>query len=109
MITLVTGLSLLAATSMVYVECPWVLWVEAPTGSDQWSIATAPQSRFAAKDDCQRRADDLNVFEVTMHKMQRTGGEAHDSYSCQPCTVDPRPEGALLYEGASPRETKQTK
>jgi hypothetical protein len=21
--------------------------------------------------------------------MQRTGGEAHDAYSCQPCTVDP--------------------
>ncbi len=33
-----------------------------------------------------------------MHRMQGTRGEAHDAYSCQPCSVDPRPEGALLYE-----------
>jgi len=109
MTILVTGLCLLAATSIVYAECPWVLWVEAPTGSDQWSIATDPQSRFTAKEDCQRRADDLNAFELTMHKMQRTGGDAHDAYSCQPCTVDPRPEGALLYEGVASRGPKGTR
>jgi hypothetical protein len=41
-----------------------------------------------------------------MHRMQGTRGEAHDAYNCQPCTVDPRPEGALLYEGANPRGLK---
>jgi hypothetical protein len=87
-------------------ECPWLLWVEAPTGSDQWSVASVPQSRFTAKEECQRSADDLNAFELTMHRMQGTRGEAHDAYSCQPCTVDPRPEGALLHEGANPRGPK---
>lgn len=100
---------LLAFTTAAAAECLWVLWVEAPTGSDQWSIATVPQTRFSAKGDCQRRAEELNAFELTMHRMQGTGGEAHDAYSCQPCTVDPRPEGALLYEGVDPRGPKGIK
>jgi hypothetical protein len=83
--------------------CPWVLWVEAPMGSDQWSVASAPRTRFTARDDCQRLADDLNVFEGTMHLAEGASGVAHDAYSCQPCTVDPRPEGALVHEGAGLR------
>lgn len=83
-------------------ECPWVLWVEAPVGSDQWSIASVPQTRFTASKDCQRFADDLNAFELTMHKMHGSSGEARSEFSCLPCTVDPRPEGALLHEGATP-------
>jgi hypothetical protein len=98
---------LLAFASSPGSECTWVLWVETPTGSDQWGIASVPQSRFTSKGDCQRRADDLNAFELTMHRMQGTGGEAHDAYSCQPCTVDPRPEGALLYEGVTPRGPRE--
>jgi hypothetical protein len=108
-IMLASFCSLLGVAASASGECAWVLWVEAPTGSDQWSIAAVPQSRFTVKGDCQRRADDLNAFELTMHRMQGTGGEAHDAYSCQPCTVDPRPEGALLYEGAEPRAPKETK
>ncbi len=103
---ILTACGLLAFASSPAAECAWVLWVETPTGSDHWNIANVPQSRFTAKVDCQRRADDLNAFELTMHRMQGTGGEAHDAYSCQPCTVDPRPEGALLYEGVDARGPK---
>lgn len=91
----------LCATNPASAECAWVLWVETPQGSDQWSIAPAPQSRFEAKEECQRRADDLNSFERSMARMQRATGEANDVYSCFSCTVDPRPEGALTHEGAT--------
>jgi len=103
---LLATLGPLALATSAPAECAWMLWVEAPSGSDQWSVASVPQSRFTAKEDCQRRADDLNAFELTMHRVQGTSGEAHDAYSCQPCTVDPRPEGALLHENTDPRGPK---
>jgi hypothetical protein len=73
----------------------WVLWVEAPAGSDQWSVASIPPSKFTAKDDCERRARYLNESERAIARMQRTTGESGDAFSCLPDTVDPRPEGAL--------------
>lgn len=69
----------------------WVLWVEAPAGSDQWSVV----ARLPAKDECERRAVYLNDAEKTVAKTQRMTGESLDVFSCLPETVDPRPEGAL--------------
>jgi hypothetical protein len=97
-------LSVLAASA--HAECAWVLWVEAPLGSDQWSVASIPQTRFLAREDCEQRADDLNAFELTLFKMQGLSGEARDVFSCFPDAVDPRPEGALQYEGVAPRGPK---
>ena len=73
----------------------WVLWVEAPAGSDQWSIAGMSPSKFAAENECKRRALALNEFEVTMAKAERMTGDSRDVFSCLPDSVDPRPEGAL--------------
>jgi hypothetical protein len=33
----------------------WVMWVEAPVGSDQWSIAAISQARFKAKQEISDR------------------------------------------------------
>ena len=73
----------------------WLLWVEAPVGSDQWSVASIPQPRFNAKDDCEKRARQFNETEQLLAKMERRIGEAQDQFTCLPDTVDPRPEGAL--------------
>jgi hypothetical protein len=88
-------------------ECAWVLWIESPLGSDQWSVACVAQSRFASREDCQRQADDLNAFELTMARMHGMSGKAIDTFSCLPCTVDPRPDGALTLDKVDPREPKE--
>jgi hypothetical protein len=107
MTALADGIVLLfLLTSSAFAACPWVLWVEAPMGSDQWSVVRIPQSQFGARAECQRHADDLNALERTMTKGEFTAGAAHGVFACFPCTVDPRPEGALLHEGLDPQALK---
>ena len=100
------SLLLVLGPTMAFAECEWVLWVEGPVGSDQWSVASGPQSRFTASKECQRVAADLNANELTMVKGQGTSSDTRDEFSCLPCTVDPRPEAALLHEGLIPRGLK---
>lgn len=89
----------LSLAASVRADCPWVLWVEAPAGSDQWSIAHVPEARFGLKPDCERQAERLNAFEALLASGERPSGALRDQFSCLPCTVDPRPESALLHEG----------
>jgi hypothetical protein len=94
---------LLATTSLLQADCPWGLWVEAPGGSDQWSLASGREIRFTAREDCQRRADAVNAFELAMHQIQGASGEARDVFVCLPCTVDPRTEAALRLDAGGVR------
>ena len=89
----VVALVLTLAPTQAWAE--WVMWVEAPLGSDQWSIASIPQPRFKAKGECEKRAQQLNDTERLLAKIERMTGESRDVFSCLPDTVDPRPEGAL--------------
>lgn len=89
----VVALVLTLAPMQAWAE--WVMWVEAPLGSDQWSIASIPQPRFKAKGECEKRAQQLNDTERLLAKIERMTGESRDVFSCLPDTVDPRPEGAL--------------
>ena len=73
----------------------WVLWVETPVGSDQWSIVSTSKSKFAARNECEGQAQTLNEFERTIAKMERMTGDSRDLFTCLPDSVDPRPEGAM--------------
>ena len=87
-------------------DCAWMLWVESPQGSDHWSTPGAGPTRFRARTDCQRHADELNALERDIGRAEGASGEGRDTFTCLPCTVDPRPEGALLHEApgaAAPR------
>jgi hypothetical protein len=69
----------------------WVMWVEEPAGSDQWSVAHIAAPRFDTREACEKRATELNDLERSIATMQRSTGEARDQFSCLPDTVDPRP------------------
>lgn len=86
-------------------ECAWLLWVETPAGSDLWTNVRMVQPRFESAEECHRRAQELNDFEVAFARMQRA--EAYDLFACLPDTVDPRPEGALPLDTADPRRLRE--
>ena len=78
-------------TIHAWAEPAWRLWVEAPLGSDQWSAG----KNFVAKDECDKHAQKLNDFELTMARTEHMTGDSRDLFTCLPDTVDPRPEAAL--------------
>ena len=98
---------LLAVATPAVAQSAWMLWMETPAGSDQWSTAHISEPRFKTKEDCQRRAQDFNDLELSIAKMERTGAEAGDLFTCLPDTVDPRPETALRPDTVDPRGPKE--
>ena len=95
-IILASLLLLLVNASVAHAECAWMLWVEAPAGSNQWSVATWVQPpRFGTKEYCEHAATVMNALKkVTDFSGQGRDSAADDAYSCLPDTVDPRgPKG----------------
>jgi len=66
----------------------------------------SPPGSLHTRKECERQADNLIAFERTVARMQRVSCDTIDAFSCLPCTVDPRPEGALLHDNADPRGPK---
>jgi len=95
---------LLAAAMSASAEGMWILWVEEPAGSDQWSPAHIPEPKFKVKEDCERDARAFNDLERIFAKMERA--DAHDVFSCLPDSVDPRPEAALIIDRLNPHQPK---
>ena len=50
----------------------WVIWVEEPVGSDQWSVAHIPAPRFDTREACEQKAGELNDLERSIATMQRS-------------------------------------
>ena len=94
----IVGALLATALMCPAVEAAWMLWVESPEGSDLWTKVTIGSPAFESAEECARRAQELNALEAAFAKMQ--AAQAHDLFTCLPDTVDPRPEGALLFDPA---------
>src|SRR5262249_12725125 len=55
---------LLAVATSASAEGMWMLWVEEPAGSDNWSLAHIPEPKFTVKEDCERHAQAFNDLEL---------------------------------------------
>jgi hypothetical protein len=89
---------ILAGATSAGAECAWVLWVESPMGSNQWSLSTSVTFVFNKRDQCERSARmalDAKVKRVEEEKKQWGGRVSPDEFwACLPDTIDPRgPKG----------------
>jgi hypothetical protein len=95
LVVLLVSFGMLALATAASVQCAWVLWVEAPAGSKQWSVATwVHPPRFTAKEHCEAARTTMNAMKAIDGRMHSLVSEANDAYSCLPDTVDPcKPKG----------------
>ncbi len=91
---LFVAISLLASVATAYAECAWVLWVEQPSGSNQWNLSTAIEFVFDTKTKCDQAAAaalDARISEV--ERQEKVLGRRLDAptfFKCLPDTLDPR-------------------
>lgn len=83
---LVLALLLLSVTTASG-ECAWVLWMESPSGSGQWTLANTVEIGFPDKAMCERRVREARDLQREARET-RPGPLAF--YACLPDTVDPR-------------------
>jgi hypothetical protein len=92
--SLLLAFYLLASAATAYTECAWVLWVEQPSGSNQWNLSTAIEFMFDTKTKCDQAAAaalDARISEV--ERQEKVLGRRLDApkfFKCLPDTVDPR-------------------
>ena len=98
---LIAMLCLLAFATSDAAECAWVLWMERPTHSNQWSLSYS-RSAYETKKECDQDAKNANDGEMRafleaskIENVQKYGvPQPTGLYTCLPDTVDPRgPKG----------------
>jgi hypothetical protein len=92
--SLIVVLRLLTSVGTASAECAWVLWVEQPSGSNQWSLSTNMKFVFDTSKECEQSAAvalDARIREVEgQEKAWRLGLDAPKFFQCLPDAIDPR-------------------
>ncbi len=93
------ALGLLLPAHIAEAACAWVLWMESPVHSKQWSLRY-PYDRpaFETKKECDEaaeRADAIQTSAAADAANRGTPLEPRSWYVCLPDTIDPRgPKGS---------------
>jgi hypothetical protein len=86
--------SLLGVAAPASAECAWVLWMESPVHSKQWSLRYPYDSpAFETKKECDRAAQHAEAIQTSGLTDATKRGlplEPRSWYVCLPDTVDPR-------------------
>ncbi len=93
---LLAALSLLTSAVAAHAECAWILWMELPVGSAQWTLGKTPSAAFEKRADCERMAQGAAAVRAAMADEAAKRGEKVENafFVCLPDTVDPRaPKG----------------
>jgi len=94
--SLLGAFSLLTSAATAHGECAWVLWMERPTHSNQWSLSWT-RGAFETKKECDQAArigSEVEAKALVEAQKRRLTPKPSALYTCLPDTVDPRgPKG----------------